>query len=275
MVRTRILSTVFAVAISSLLPGQEQTQKKDLALQWAFAYAQTATRLVTLVSQDRLSQSDARALTWAICANPLKVTAASFAADTPASGGYMYDTTESIPQGSHCLLVDSTSHDAMFLWGEGTEPGFHEACVSGFSQAAEALTGRRVSSCYLIGGYGTGAIELIEYTRHSPKDALAALLIDNLRTPPPNEPQYWIAKFSAGEPGWASNDGKFHPEQFQHLFTIIDNSRNEPWTDVRFVGIEWDGPKGAELILYRPVGNELKPVIVNHDPGAVQAMTRR
>ena len=274
MARTGILTAVLAVALSSLLPAQDQTQEKGLVARWSFAYARTATQLVTLVPQDGLSQSQARELTWAVC--PSKVTAVDFAADTPASGGYRYTATASVPLGSHCLLIDSTSHNAMFYWHPGPEPQTTKrACVLGFAEAAEALTGRKVDSCYFIGAYGTGSVELIEFTHQTPKDVLAALVVDNLRTPPPNDPQYWIAKFPAGKLGWASNDGRFHPEQFQHLFTIIDDSRNETSTNVRFVGIEWDGPEGAELILYRPVGNELKPVIVNHDQGAARAMARR
>jgi hypothetical protein len=72
--------------------------------------------------------------------------------------------------------------------------------------------------------------------------------------------------------GWAGNDGKFHPEQFQHLFTLIDDSPDEPSTNVRFIAVEWDGPKGAELILYRPARGELKPVIVNHEPVSAQVV---
>jgi hypothetical protein len=274
MVRTGILTTVFAIALSTLVPAQQQSQKKDAASRWSFAYARTATRLVTLVLPDRLSESDARELAWAVCAST--VTAASFVADTSVSCGYSYDTAESVPQGSHCLLIDATSHNAMFYWNRGAEPELvRRVCVRGFPQAAEALTGRKVDSCYLIGGYGTGAVELIEYTHQSPKDLLAALLVDNLGTPPTDGFQYWIAKFPVSGTGWANNDGKFYPEQFQHLFTIIDDQPKAPTTNVRFVGIEWDGPQGAELILYRPVGNELKPVIVNHDHAAAQVIARR
>jgi len=221
-----------------------------------------------------LSESHARELAWAVC--PSTVTAVSFVADTSVSGGYSYDTTESVPQGSHCLLIDATSHNAMFYWERGAEPQLTKrVCVLGFPQAAEALTGRKVDSCYLIGGYGTGSVELIEYSHQSPKDALAALLVDNLDTPTAEGPQYWIAKFPAGETGWASNDGKFHPEQFQHLFTMIDDKPNGPTANVCFVGIEWDGPARAELMLYRPVGNELRPVLVNHDYAAAQVIARQ
>jgi hypothetical protein len=273
MVRTGILTTVSAVLLTSLLSAQEQPQKKDTASRWVFADARTATQLVTLVQQDGLPPSHARELTWAIC--PATVTAVSLAPDGPLSGTYSYNATESVPLGSHCLLIDSPSHEAIFSWGGGSEPSpVKRACAMGFPQAAEALTGRKVDSCYLIGAYGTGAVELIEYTRTSPEDGLAALLVDNLRTPT-GDPQYWIATFPAGETGWASNAGQFHPEQFQHLFTLIDDGPNDPSTNVRFVGVEWDRPEGAELILYRPVGNELKEVIVNYEPVGAQAVAQR
>ncbi len=274
MARNVILTTVFAFALSGLLLAQEQPQrKKDVAARWSFAYARTATQLVTLVRQDGLSLSHARELTWAVC--PRNVTPVRFATDTPESGEYSYIATEGVLLGSHCLLIDSTSHDAMFYWLQGAEPEtVKRSCVLGFPQAAEALTGRKVDSCYYIGGYGTGSVELIEFTHQSPKDMLAALLIDNARTPP-DDPQYWIAKLPVGEMGWAISEGDFHPEQFQHLFTIIDDSPNEPSTNVLFIAIEWDGPEGAQLILYSPMGNQLIPVMVSHHLVTAQAMAHK
>jgi hypothetical protein len=272
MVRTGILTTVSAVLLTSLLSAQEQPRKKDTASRWVFADARTATQLVTLAPPDGFSASHARDLTWAVCPGP--VTAVSLASDGPLSGTYRYNATESVPLGSHCLLIDSPSHEATFYWHRGSDPSpVKRACVMGFPQAAEALTGRKVDSCYLIGGFGTGVVELIEYTHESPEDGLAALLVDNWRTPT-GDPQYWIVKFPAGEKGW-NRDGKFHPEQFQHLFTLIDDGPNDPSTNVRFVGVEWDRPEGAELILYRPVGNELKAVIVDYEPVDAQAVARR
>ena len=225
-----------------------------------------------LTPPDELSLSHARELVWAVC--PSTVTAVSFAADAPTGEGHSHTATEGVPLGSHCLLIDSKSHDASFYTMRGAEPlPPRRSCVVEIPQAAEALTGRTVDSCYTIGAHGTGLVEIVEFKHQSPKDMLAALLVDNLRTPPPDGPQFWIAKLPSGAMGWA--DGKFHPEQFQHLFTMVNDRPHEPSTTVRFVGIEWDGPEGTDLILYKPVGNKLKPVLVNHDHGAAPAMAQK
>jgi len=73
---------------------------------------------------------------------------------------------------------------------------------------------------------------------------------------------YSIARFPSGSPVWVTEkDSKFHPERFRHLFTISDDPDSGMW----LFAIEWTGSAGTELILYQPVGTELRPILVNHD----------
>ncbi len=196
-----LLSVVFS---SILLTGQDQAQNEDVAPGWVFAYAQTETQLVSVASG--LDEAAASRLTTAICGGT--VLRVAIAAPTRTSDGYQYRAAESMPVGPYCLLVDSASDDRMFLW---VWPGPSDAgfgCVKGFSEAAEELAGRKVDSCYFIGGHGAGAVEIILYKNQSPTDRLAALVVDDLRDP--FDHHYWMAKFPASDKGWlARTTGNF------------------------------------------------------------------
>jgi hypothetical protein len=98
-----------------------------------------------------------------------------------------------------------------------------------------------------------------------PTDRLAALIVEDFREP--LDHHYWMAKFPASDKVWLGEDnGNFHPEKFHYLFTIIDapTDANSDGSQVRFAGIERETSDGVDLILYRPVGNQLKPVVANH-----------
>lgn len=257
------VALVLAVFFNALLLAQEQDQKKDTP-EWVFAYAQGET----LVSVGPLYGEAASRLTWAICADA--VTRITAVAPTRASDGleysaHQYRAARSLPSGAYCLLVDSASHDGMFVWG-GMEPSAaRPACVAGFPEAAEQLAGRKVASCYFIGGHGAGAAEVVLYQEQSPTDRLAALLIDDSRDP--FDHHYWMVKFPASDQGWSGKgNGNFHPEQFRLLFTTVDDalSKNGETSQVRFVAIERKNSDGADLTLYRPVGDQLNPVVTNH-----------
>jgi hypothetical protein len=249
-----------------LLTAQDRAQKKDQAQAkdapagWVFAYAQTETQLVPV---SNLDEAVANRLSWAICEEI--VTRVSRVSASRTSEAYQYKAAESMPVGSYCLLVDSASHDGMFFWGWTEPSGAEFACVKGFTEAAEQLAGRKVDSCYFIGGHGAGAVEIIQYKNQSPTDRLAALVVDDFRDP--LDHHYWMAKFPASDKGWLGPDnGNFHPEKFHYLFTIIDDTPaiGGDGSPVRFVGIERETSDGVDLVLYKPVGNQLKPVVVNH-----------
>ena len=272
--RLSTVSLLLAVFFfNALLLAQEQAQKKA-TLEWVFAYAQGET----LVPVGPLDGAAANRLTWAICADV--VTRIAALAPTRASGGlehsaYQYRAARNLPTGAYCLLVDSASHDGMFVWG-GLEPSAaRPACVAGFPEAAEQLAGRKVASCYLIGGHGAGAAEVVLYKEQSPTDHLAALVVDDFRDP--FDHHYWMVKFPASDPGWSGKgNDNFHPERFRLLFTTVDDptSNNGETSQVRLVAIERKTSEGADLTLYRPVGNQLKPVVTNHHSFR-QLITRR
>jgi hypothetical protein len=262
-----IFALIFqAATLNSGSSGQESQS------QWVFAHAQTSNRLIALIPRENLPQSQAARLSWAVCPNELVVTPVTLAANSTPAGTevYSYHTSESVTPGSYCLLIDSASHDAMFFWGLSSRGLPHSReCVRGFAEAAELSTGRKVDSCYFIGSYGTGAVELIEYKHQLRTDRMAALLVDDERNPADHK--YWMAAFPFGDRVWSSDgDENFHPERFRYLFTMLDNATSE----VSFIGIEWDGPDGAYLTLYRPVGTELAPFITNYYPSS-QVITRK
>ncbi len=259
-------STVFlllAVCFNALLLAQEQGQAKATP-EWVFAYAEGQM----LVPVGPLDGAAASRLTWAICAD-VATRIAAVAPTRPGDGlehsAHQYRAARSLPAGAYCLLIDSASHDGMFVWG-GMEPSAaRPACVAGFPEAAEQLAGRKVASCYFIGGHGAGAAEVVLYKEQSPTDHLAALIVDDSRDP--FDHHYWMVKFPASDQGWAGKDnGNFHPEQFRLLFTTVDDavSNNGETSQVRFVAIERTSSDGADLTLYRPVGNQLRPVVTNH-----------
>jgi hypothetical protein len=141
------------------------------------------------------------------------------------------------------LLVDSNAHQKLFRWvaGDSNVLVHEKKCLNEIAEQAESLTGRKLASCYLIGGYGNGRLELIEYVYDSPDDRWAVLIVidDSLVGGPT---RYSIVRFPADSPVWATEkDGKFHPERFRHLFTI----REDPDSEVWLVAIEWAGPAGA------------------------------
>jgi hypothetical protein len=253
-------SLLLVVFSSILLAAQEQAQKKDVPLGWVFAYAQTETQLVSVGSLDEAAASS---LTWAVCEEI--VTPVTMAAHARTRDAYQYQAAESMPVGTDCLLVDSASHDGMVVWGWSEPSDAKFACVKGFPEAAAELAGRKIDSCYFIGGHGAGAVEVVLYKNQSPPDRLAALIVDDFRDP--LDHHYWMAKFPASDKGWLGQDnGNFHPEKFHYLFTIIDvpTDANSDGSQVRFVGIERETSDGADLTLYQPVGNQLKPVVANH-----------
>jgi len=263
----RTFFLLFVVFSNIFLTAQDQAQKKDqaqtkdAAAGWVFAYAQTETQLVPVGRG--LDEAAANSLTWAICEEI--VTRVSLVATGRTSDAYQYQAAESLPIGTYCLLVDSASHDGMFFWGWSEPSGARFACVKGFSEAGEELAGRKVDSCYFIGGHGAGAVEIIQYKNQSPTDRLAALVVDDFRDT--LDHRYWMAKFPASDKGWLSPDnGNFHPEKFHYLFTIIDDTTdtNGDGSPMRFVGIERETSDGVDLTLYKPVGNQLKPVVANH-----------
>lgn len=261
----RAFFLLFVLLSNILLAAQEQAQRKDQAQAkdapgWVFAYAQTETQLIPV---SNLDEAVANRLSWAICEE--KVARVSRVAASRKSDAYQYHAAEGIPVGNYCLLVDSASHDGMFFWGWSEPSGARFACVKGFTEAAEELAGRKVDSCYFIGGHGAGAVEIIQYKNQSPTDRLAALIVDDFRDP--LDHRYWMAKFPASDKGWLGPDnGNFHSEKFRYLFTIVDDTSatGGDGSPVRFVGIERETPDGVDLTLYRPVGKQLKPVVTNH-----------
>ena len=259
MGKTALFGFLLPLPFTCLLFCQDAT--KAASYDGVFAYAINTRQLVT-TSKD-VNESNARLLTKAMCPTHSTSSAISLAAlknkDDASKTIFQYDADSEIPAGDYCLLVDSTAHQKLFMWGY---EHFHERkCLSEISEQAESLTGRKVASCYLIGGYGTGRLELIEYAYDSPSERLAALMVIDYSIM--GEPsRYSIIRFPAASAIWTTEkDGKFHPERFRHLFTISDDPNSHVW----LVAIEWKGPKGSDLTLYQSVGTELRPILVNHD----------
>ena len=259
--RIGVLTFLLALVFTGLSFSQQADE--EVAPKGVFAYALNARQLVAIGEID--DESHARLLTKAVCptnaiTSSVRLTAMRQGGQDERSG-FQYDADGSVPAGNYCLLVDSKTQENLFVWGSGDAPTLvrERKCVAEVAEAAENPAGRKVASCYLIGGYGTGRVELVEYAYESADDRLVALMmIDNSL----DTPRYSIARFPVGSQVWAvENAGKFRPERFRHLFTISDDPHSNLWS----VAIEWDGDTGSDLTLYRPVGSELRPVIVNRD----------
>ena len=247
----------------SLLFSQEAG--KTAEFDGVFAYAINSRQLVTISSD--VTESSARLMTKAVCPTNAITSAIRFApvrnTDGGGMSGFRYDADDEVPAGNYCLLVNARTHEKLFIWGSGDTPILlHEKkCISQIAEHADSLTGRKAASCYIIGGYGTGSLRLIEYVYNSPADRLSALMVidDSLLD---GTSRYSIVRFPASSPVWASEkDGNFHPERFRHLFTISDDPDSKIW----LTAIEWAGPRGNDLLLYQPVGTELRPILINHD----------
>ena len=253
------LVTLLTVLFSGLSFCQ-QTEKTS-APSGVFAYA-INSRHVIAIDKDT-DESKARILTKAFCHGYPTMSAVSLAAISKHGegvAGFQY-VADGVPANSYCFLVDSKT-SGLRVWGYAEPPVLvHEKrCLDDIARNAKALTGREAASCYLIGVYGTAKLELLEFVSTSPGDQLAVLMVidDSMA----KGQRYSIARFPAGDRVWTTdNDGKFHPERFRHLFTLID----DPDAERSWVAIEWSGPAGNDLILYQPVGSELKPVTINHD----------
>jgi len=261
--KTVLFGFLMSLPLACLLFCQEP--EKTTPFDGVFAYAINTRQLVT-IGKD-VNESNARLLTKAVCPTHAISSAIRFApvrnTDGARRSGFQYDADNEVPAGNYCLLVDSNAHQKLFASGSGDSSVLlHEKkCLDDIAKQAESLTGRKVASCYLIGGYGTGRMELIEYAYDSQDDRLAALMvIDDSVVGGPS--RYSIVRFPSGSPVWATEkDGKFHPERFRQLFTISDDPDSEVW----LVAIEWAGPAGSDLMLYQSVGTELRPILVNHD----------
>jgi hypothetical protein len=261
MSKTALVGFLLSLPLPCLLFCQEP--KSMTTFDGVFAYAVNTRQLVT-ISKD-IDESNTRVLTKAIC--PTHDIAAEIQpapvkkSDGVGSSGFQYDAETEVPAGNYCLLVDSKVHQRLFTWGSGDSPELlHEKkCLD--ATAAQSLIGRKAALCYLIGGYGTGRVELVEYAYDSPDSRLAALIVTDY--PLVGGPaRYSVVRFPAGSPVWATEkDGKLHPERFRHLFTISDDPDSGVWS----VAIEWSGPARRDLTLYQPVGTELRPILVNHD----------
>ncbi|MFZ0479625.1 MAG: hypothetical protein WAL71_10780 [Terriglobales bacterium] len=257
---------LFTFLLPVLYAGLSFSQQagKHTVPEGVFAYAINARRLIA-VDKD-LEESNARLLAKAVCPTHAITSAVSLSAigkaGNGATPGFQYESESDVPAGSYCLLVDPKAHEKLFVWGSADSPLLmrEKKCPEDIAKQAEGLTGRKVASCDLIGSYGTGKVELVEYAHESPADRLAALMvIDHSMA---DGPRYSIARFPAGSSVWtAETDGTFHPERFRYLFTVSDDPDSELWS----VAIEWAGPAGHDLTLYQPVGSELKPLILTHD----------
>lgn len=263
MRKAAIFGFLLSLPFTCLLFCQELN--KATPFDGVFAYAINTRQLVT-ISKD-VNESSARLLTKAVCPTHAisSVISLSRIKNTGGAGrsAFQYDADSEVPAGNYCLLVDSNAHQKLFTWGTGDSDVLvpEKKCLNEIAEPAERLTGRKVVSCYLLGGYGNGRLELIEYAYASPDDRLAALMvIDDSIVGSPTRSS--IVRFPATSPVWTTEkDGKFHPERFRHLFTISDDPDSEVW----LVAIEWAGPAGSDLLLYQPVGTELRPVLINHD----------
>jgi hypothetical protein len=256
-----LVALVLTVLFSGLSFSQQT--EKTTAPSGVFAYASNS-RQVIVIDKDT-DESKARILTRAFCHGYPTMSAVSLAAiskgHSEGAAGFQY-VADSVPANSYCFLVDSKTSEELRLWGYAESPVVvHEKrCLDDIARNAKALTGREAASCYLIGVYGTAKLELLEFVSKSPDDQLAVLMVidDSMA----KGQRYSIARFPAGDRVWTTdNDGKFHPERFRHLFTLID----DPDAERSWVAIEWCGPAGNDLILYQPVGSELKPVIISND----------
>jgi hypothetical protein len=257
------LLTLLVISPLFLLTELSFTAEKPSKSGLVFAYASSARHLVAV--DDDLNASQARRLTKAICptskiASEVSLTT-SGNAESGARAPFEYDAINDVPVGNYCLLVDEKAHPQLFAWGSGDEPLLlpENACRGEITQAAERLTGRTMRTCYLIGGYGTGHLDLVEYVSDSPANRLVALLLTDYSL---DRTKYSIARFPANSPIWSrEKNGKFHPERFRHLFTISHDPDSKLWT----VAVDWAGPSGHVLTLFRPVGSEMRPLLVNHD----------
>lgn len=258
-----VLLTFLLPLLCAGLSFSEQT-KKHKHTEGVFAYAINARQLIA-IDKD-VQESNARLLTKAVCPTHSITSAVSLSAigkpANDARSSFQYESDSEVPANHYCLLVDPKAHEKLFAWGSGDSPLLrHEKkCLDDIAKQAEGLTGRKAASCYLIGGYGTGRVELVEYAYESPDDRLAALMvIDDSMV---DGPRYSIARFPAGSSVWtADKDERFHPERFRLLFTMSNDPDSEPWS----VAIEWAGPAGNDLTLYQVGESELKPLIVTHD----------
>lgn len=230
-----------------------------------FARAINAKQLIAIGDID---PSMARQLTKAVCPTAAATFLSVAVKENSPDGNSqpVFETDGEVLPGNYCLLSEA-QHAPSFMWGplkdESRVLVKEKRCLQEISTAAEDLTGRKPATCFMLGGYGTGRIELVDYARGSQEPPLAGLMIisdsivDGTHT-------YSLAKFSAGNPIWASElDGNFHPERFRYLFTI--STSHDPNNEIWFTALEWDGPKGTDLVLFQPVGNALKPILVNHD----------
>jgi hypothetical protein len=180
-----------------------------------FAYAINARELVPVGD---IEPSAARSLTKAACSTAL-VSIALKQDSVNGKSRLVYETDEEIPSGDYCLLGGAKPHELSFVWGSPMDKPRtlvrEKKCLREISNAAEDLTGRKAAACSILGGYGTGRIELVDFAQSSEKSPLASLMI------------------------------------IRH--SLVDDT------------IEWDGPKGTDLVLYEPVGDVLKPIVANHD----------
>jgi len=238
-------------------PQQFKKSSRPLGV---FAFA-NSPRHLTAISND-LDASQARRLTKAVCpTNKISAGVSLTMRGNAARSAFEYDANSDVPAGNYCLLVDEQAHPNVFTWGSGDEPILlnEKACLGQITQAAEHLTGRTARTCYLIGGYGTGRVDLIEFVSDTPGDRLVGLLMTDESL---DGSSYSIVRFSANSPIWSlEKDGKFHPERFHHLFTTSDDPDSNLWT----IAVDWAGPSEHVLTLYQPKGEELIPLLVNRD----------
>ena len=77
------------------------------------------------------------------------------------------------------MLVDSNAHPKLFRWvaGDSNVLVHENKCLHEIAEQAESFTGRKIASWRLIGGYGNGIMELIEYVYDSPDDRWAVLIV--------------------------------------------------------------------------------------------------
>jgi hypothetical protein len=251
------------VLVLVLGPFSFSQQPSGDAAPMVFAYAINARELVPVGD---IEPSAARSLTKAACSTAL-VSIALKQDSVNGKSRLVYETDEEIPSGDYCLLGGAKPHELSFVWGSPMDKPRtlvrEKKCLREISNAAEDLTGRKAAACSILGGYGTGRIELVDFAQSSEKSPLASLMI--IRHSLVDDTQiYSQATFPANSAVWtAEHDGNFRPERFRHLFTVSlsPDPNNGDW----FTAIEWDGPKGTDLVLYEPVGDVLKPIVANHD----------
>ena len=253
---------LLAVPLLVLLTGISFPQqfKKSSRPLGVFAFAYSPRHLVA-VSND-LDATQARRLTKAVCpTSKISAEVSLTMRGNAARSAFEYDANSDVPAGNYCLLVDEQAHPSLFTWGSGDEPILknEKACLGQITQAAERLTGRIARTCYLIGVYGTGRVDLIEFVSDTPEDRLVGLLMTDESLDGSGSS---IVQFLASSPVWSrERDGKFHPERFRHLFTISDDPDSNLWT----IAVDWADPSEHVLTLYQPKGAELIPLLVNRD----------